>query len=121
MIASAEKRQCKRQLTYFTVEYRSKNIWQLAQARNISMHGILIVADKIDPAKTKVELFFELGKEAEEENICVEGIIAWNRPDLFIGQERGTLSHGMGIRFTKLMPSLSRGLIHEMAKGESLK
>src|SRR3989338_647842 len=111
-----EKRKQKRALIRLKAEYRGKNLWQMVEARDISAGGMFIATDKVEPAQTKVELLFELGKDEHKKTICVEGVVAWNRLKP-IKDEKGELQPaGMGIMFTKITPSVSKNAIDEIVK-----
>ena len=77
---------------------------------------MFIATDKVEPAQTKVELLFELGKDEHKKNIRAEGVVAWNRLQP-IKDEKGELQPaGMGIMFTKITPSVSKNTIDEIVK-----
>ena len=111
-----EKRKQKRALIRLKAEYRGKNLWQMVEARDISAGGMFIATDKVEPAQTKVELLFELGKDEHKKNIRAEGVVAWNRLKP-LKDEKGELQPaGMGIMFTKITPSVSKNTIDEIVK-----
>ena len=114
-----EKRKHKRAYLKLVVEYRSKNFWQMIEARDISAGGMFVIADKLEPAQTKVEIMFKFGND-NKKVIMAEGVVAWcrNKP---AKDEKGQLqAAGMGITFTKIMPSAAKAYIEELAKSESL-
>lgn len=116
MINWEEKRKHKRAFIRLKVEYRGKNLWRMVEARDISTGGMFVATDKVEPPQTKVELLFELGKDEYKKNIRAEGVVAWNRPRP-IKDEKGEIQPaGMGIMFTKIIPSLAKKAIDEIVK-----
>lgn len=116
MNAGEEKRKHKRAYIKIPVEYRGKNVWQMVEALDISAGGMFVATDKIEPAQTKIEIMFELGKETKK-TIRAEGTVAWIRP-IPIKNERGEITQpaGMGIMFTKLTPFMSKEEIDALVK-----
>lgn len=111
-----EKRKQKRAFIRLRAEYRGKHLWQMVEAQDISAGGMFIATDKVEPAQTKVELLFELGKDEHKKSIRAEGVVAWNRREA-IKDEKGELRPaGMGIMFTKITPSVSKNVIDEIVK-----
>lgn len=110
-----EKRKYKRAYIKFSVEYRGKNFWQLVQAWDISAGGMFVVTEKVEPPQTKVEVMFAFGKD-DKRFIHVEGVVAWNRPKPTDDGSGNVLPAGMGIMFTKFLPSRSRDFINEVIK-----
>lgn len=116
MINWEEKRKQKRAFIRLKAEYRGKHLWQMVEAQDISAGGMFIATDKVEPAQTKVELLFELGKDEHKKSIRAEGVVAWNRREA-IKDEKGELRPaGMGIMFTKITPSVSKNVIDEIVK-----
>ena len=111
-----EKRRYKRAYIKLPVEYRGKNVWQMVEALDISMGGMFVATNKIEPAQTKIEIMFELGKETKK-TIHAEGLVAWIRTTP-IKNEKGDITRpaGMGIMFTKLTPFMSKEEIETLVK-----
>jgi hypothetical protein len=116
MINWGEKRRQKRAFIRLKAEYRGKNLWQMAEAQDISAGGMFIATDKVEPPQTKVELLFELGKDEHKRNIRAEGVVAWNRREAIKDEKGEPLPAGMGIMFTKITPSVSKNDIDEIVK-----
>ncbi len=107
-----EKRKDKRAFFKFSVEYRGKSFWQLVQARDISAGGMFIVTEKVEPPQSKVEVMFTFGKD-DKRFIHAEGLVIWNRPASKDDGAGNVLPPGMGIMFTKFLPSQSQDFIKD--------
>ena len=116
MIDGENKRKHKRAHIRLKVEYRGKKFWQMVEARDLSLGGMFIVTDKVEPAQTKIEIMFELGKE-NKKTVQAQGVVAWNRPQP-IKNENGeeVQPAGMGIMFTKITPAISKDFINDIIK-----
>ncbi|HAH20492.1 MAG TPA: hypothetical protein DCL49_06255 [Candidatus Omnitrophica bacterium] len=110
-----EKRKHKRALVKLKVEYRGKSFWQMVEAQDLSAGGMFIATEKVEPAQTKIEVMFELGKE-NKKTIRAEGVVAWNRTQSIKTADGEVLPAGMGIMFTKITPFLSKQFIDDMIK-----
>ena len=110
-----EKRKHKRALVKLKVEYRGKSFWQMVEAQDLSAGGMFIATEKVEPAQTKIEVMFELGKE-DKKTIRAEGVVAWNRTQSIKTADGEVLPAGMGIMFTKITPFLSKQFIDDMIK-----
>ena len=110
-----EKRKHKRALVKLKVEYRGKSFWQMVEAQDLSAGGMFIATEKVEPAQTKIEVMFELGKE-DKKTIRAEGVVAWNRTQSIKSADGEVLPAGMGIMFTKITPFLSKQFIDDMIK-----
>ena len=110
-----EKRKHKRALVKLKVEYRGKSFWQMVEAQDLSAGGMFIATEKVEPAQTKIEVMFELGKE-NKKTIRAEGVVAWNRTQSIKSADGEVLPAGMGIMFTKITPFLSKQFIDDMIK-----
>ena len=75
MINWAEKREHKRVGIKLMVEYRSKGAWQMTEARDLSLGGLFVAADKIEPPQTKVEVMFDVRKRRRQKTINAEGLL----------------------------------------------
>jgi c-di-GMP-binding flagellar brake protein YcgR len=109
-----EKRKYKRAFIKLMVEYRGKNLWQMVEAKDISAGGIFILTNKVEPPQTKVEVIFELGKDARKKTIRAEGVVAWNRSVAITDEKGETQPAGMGIMFTKIYPFISQEVINDL-------
>lgn len=111
-----EKRRHKRAYLKLPVEYRGKNVWQMVEARDISVGGMFIATEKIEPPQTKIEVLFELGKD-KKKTIRAEGVVAWTRPQS-VKDEKGEILQpaGMGIKFTQITPLASKTFIDDIIK-----
>lgn len=104
----AEKRQHHRAFIKLSVEYRSQGSWQMIEARDLSLGGMFVVADKIEPANTKVEVMFEIGKDKNKKVIQAQGVVAWSRNKAGKDDNGEIIPAGMGIMFTKITPALAK-------------
>ncbi len=111
MLSWEEKRKRKRLFTLLQVEYRGRNLWQMAEAKDISAYGMFIAAEKTEPPLTNVELMFELKKGDARKNIVAEGVVEWNRACPGKDDSGRILPAGMGIMFTRLIPAASKDFI----------
>jgi len=105
-----EKRKFRRAYIKLPVEYRGKSFWQLVEARDISAGGMFVITEKVEPPQTKIEVMFNFGK-VDKRFIHAEGVVVWNRAK---PKDDGTgkiLPPGMGIMFTKFLPSRSQDFI----------
>ena len=111
-----EKRQYKRAYLRLYVECRGKSFWQYVETRDLSAGGMFVVTDKVEPAKTKVEIMFECGAPSEKKFIHAEGVVAWSRGKPFKNEQGEDVPAGMGIMFTKITPSAGKDYIDQMVK-----
>lgn len=109
-----EKRKYKRIDVRLTVEYRSQNLWHMIEARDISVGGMFLVTDKIEPPQTKIEVMFEFGEE-QKKLIPAEGIVRWCRPKPAKDETGEMQPAGIGIEFTKL-PLAAKDFIDKRVK-----
>ena len=121
MINWAEKRQHKRVDIRLMVEYRSKGAWQMTEARDLSLGGLFVSADKIEPPQTKVEVMFDIGKDAAKKTINAEGIVTWSRKEPVKAEDGELLPAGMGIMFTKITPMLAKSDLKQLIETEDKK
>lgn len=111
-----DRRKHKRANIKLKVEYRGKNLWQMVEARDISIGGMFIVTEQMEPPQTKIEVLFELDKE-NKKTVHAEGVVAWNRPRAVKNEAGEELQPaGMGIMFTKFTPFISKAFIEELIK-----
>lgn len=115
MGAFDEKRQYLRAVIKLKVECRGKSFWQYVETRDISAGGMFVVTDKVEPAKTKIEVMFEFD-EGEKKFIHAEGTVAWSRGKPFKNETGEIIPAGMGIMFTKITPSNGRDYIDQLVK-----
>lgn len=116
MINWDEKRKYKRAFIKLAVEYRGKSFWQMVEAKDVSAGGMFVATDKVEPAQTKVEIIFELGKEPYKKTIRAEGVVAWSRA-LASKDDKGEVTPpGMGIMFTKTFPFVSKEIFENLLK-----
>jgi Tfp pilus assembly protein PilZ len=115
-----EKRKYKRAYIRFPVEYRGKSFWQVVQAQDISAGGMFIATNKIELPQTKVEVMFTFGN-GEKRLIHVEGVVVWNRPKPKDDGKGNLLPAGMGIMFTKFLPSRSQNFIKDLIENQGEK
>lgn len=118
MINWEERRKQKRAFIKLSVEYRSKNFWQMIEALDVSTGGMFLATDKIEPPQTKIEIMFEIGKEPHKKIVHAEGVVTWTRPKA-VKDEKGKIQpSGMGVMFTKMTPSAAKLSIENMIKQE---
>ncbi|MFH1397800.1 MAG: PilZ domain-containing protein [Candidatus Omnitrophota bacterium] len=102
-----ERRKYERISIELPLDYRSNKFLQFRKARNISLNGVFLETENIEPKGTKVKLsfYFEGAGEALES----EGEIVWNRAQT---EKKDGVGYpvGMGIRFTKLSILANRGI-----------
>jgi len=110
-----EKRQYLRAVIKLKVECRGKSFWQYVETRDISAGGMFVVTDKVEPAKTKIEVMFEF-EEDEKKFIHAEGEVAWSRGKPFKNAAGETIPAGMGIMFTKVTPSSGKNYIDQLVR-----
>ncbi len=94
-----ERRKYERIALELPLDYRSNKFLQFRKTKNISLNGIFLETENIEPAGTKVKLSFcfdEAGEVLES-----EGEVVWHRAQTEKKDEVG-YPVGMGIRFTKL-------------------
>ncbi len=115
MASYDEKRQYQRAYFKIKVECRGKSFWQYVETRDISAGGMFVVTDKVEPAKTKIEVMFEFD-EGEKKFIYAEGVVAWSRGKPFKNEAGETIPAGMGIMFTKITPSGGKAYIDQLVK-----
>lgn len=115
-----EKRKYKRAYVRFPVEYRGKSFWQVVQAQDISAGGMFIATQKVEPPQTKVEILFSFGKD-NARLIHAEGVVAWNRAKPKDDGKGNVLPAGMGIMFTKFLPSRSQNFIKDLIENQGEK
>lgn len=111
-----EKRQYRRAYIRLNVECRGKSFWQYVETRDFSAGGMFIVTDKVEPAKTKIEIMFECGTQTEKKFIHCEGVVAWSRGKPFKDEEGEEQPAGMGIMFTKITPASGKEYIDQLVK-----
>ena len=111
-----ERRRYKRTYLRLPTEYRGKSIWQNIEALNISAVGMFVVTEKVEPPQTKVDVMFEFGKD-NKRFIHAEGTVVWNRPKPNDDGKGNILPPGMGIEFTKFLPSSSKDFINGVIEG----
>jgi Tfp pilus assembly protein PilZ len=111
-----EKRQYRRAYIKLNVECRGKSFWQCVETRDISAGGIFVVTDKVEPAKTKIEVMFEFSEGESKKIILAEGVVAWSRSSSFKDQSGQQQPPGMGIMFTKVTPSVGKNFIDQFVK-----
>lgn len=116
MINWEEKRQHKRAFIKLAVEYRGKNFWQMVEAKDVSAGGMFVATDKVEPAKTKIEVIFELGREPNKKTIRAEGVVAWSRAQAAKDDKGEAAPAGMGIMFTKIFPFVSKEVFDNLLK-----
>ncbi|TAN62291.1 hypothetical protein EPN16_01820 [bacterium] len=116
MINWDEKRKYKRAFIKLAVEYRGKNFWQMVEANDISAGGMFVATDKVEPAQTKIEVIFELGKEPYKKTIRAEGVVAWSRAQAAKDEKGEAVPAGMGIMFTKTFPFVSKEIFENLLK-----
>lgn len=118
MINWEERRKQKRAFIKLSVEYRSKNFWQMIEALDVSTGGMFLATDKIEPPQTKIEIMFEIGKEPHKKIVHAEGVVTWSRLKA-VKDEKGNIQPaGMGVMFTKMTPSAAKLSIENMIKQE---
>ena len=115
-----EKRKYKRAYVRFPVEYRGKSFWQVVQAQDISAGGMFITTQKVEPPQTNVEILFSFGKD-NTRLIHAEGVVAWNRAKPKDDGKGNILPAGMGIMFTKFLPSSSQNFIKDLIENQGEK
>jgi len=115
-----EKRKYKRAYVRFPVEYRGKSFWQVVQAQDISAGGMFITTQKVEPPQTNVEILFSFGKD-NTRLIHAEGVVAWNRAKPKDDGKGNILPAGMGIMFTKFLPSRSQNFIKDLIENQGEK
>jgi len=115
-----ERRRYKRAYVRFSVEYRGRNFWQVVEAQDISAGGMFVATDKVEPPQTRVEVMFSFG-EKEKRFIHAEGIVVWNRPRPQTISGGEVLPAGMGIMFTKFLPSRSQNFIKDLIENQGEK
>ena len=106
-----EKRQFKRAFVKISVEYRGKSFWQVVEAQDISAGGMFIATEKVEAPQTKVEIMFTFGKD-DKKFIHAQGVVAWSRSKPKVDEDGNPLPAGMGIKFTKFLPSRSKDFIN---------
>jgi len=116
MSAWEEKREFKRATIKVKVECRGKSFWQYVETRDISAGGMFVETDKVEPAKTKIEVMFEFEQQAEKKFIHAEAVVAWSRPKPVKEESGEIVPAGMGIMFTKIMPSGGKEYIDQLVK-----
>jgi Tfp pilus assembly protein PilZ len=116
MINWDEKRKYKRAFIKLAVEYRGKSFWQMVEANDISAGGMFVATDKVEPAQTKIEIIFELGKEPYKKTIRAEGVVAWSRAQAAKDEKGEAVPAGMGIMFTKTFPFVSKEVFENLLK-----
>ena len=116
MAEGMEKRKHKRAYIKLSVECRGKNFWQMVEAQDISAGGLFLATEKVEPAQTKLEIMFELGKDDKKKTIRAEGVVAWNRPQAVKDVKGEMQPAGMGIMFTKVTPLASKNIIEDIVK-----
>ncbi|MFH1577458.1 MAG: PilZ domain-containing protein [Candidatus Omnitrophota bacterium] len=110
-----EKRKYKRAYIKLSVEYRGKSFWQVVEAQDLSAGGMFIVTDKVEPPQTQIDIMFSFG-EGDKKFIHAQGVVAWSRPKPKDDGNGNIEPAGMGIMFTKFLPSRSQGFIDEVIK-----
>ena len=90
----------------------------MIEARDLSLGGIFVAADKIEPPQTKVEVMFELGKDNNKKTIQAEGVVTWSRKQQAVDENGDVLPAGMGIMFTKITPALAKSDIKLLTETE---
>lgn len=98
-----EKRKYKRVYLRFPVECRGKNIWQKAEASNVSEGGMFVVTDKVEEVGTPLEVIFNFGKK-DKKLIHADGVVVWVREKEIVDSEGRHFPVGMGIRFIHFSP-----------------
>ena len=116
MSAWEEKRQYMRACFRLKVECRGKSYWQYVETRDISAGGMFVLTDKVEPAKTKIEIMFEFEDHGQKKFIYAEGMVAWSRGKAFKNDAGEVIPPGMGIQFTKITPASGREYIDQMCK-----
>ena len=112
-----EKRQHRRAYIRLSVEYRGKSSWQMIEARDISVGGMFIVTEAVEPPNTEVEVMFEFGEgEKNKKFVQAKGVVAWNRKKEIRDEDGNVQPAGMGIKFTKLSPLSAKDFINEAVK-----
>jgi len=112
-MVAGERRRYPRVSVKFSVEYRGKNIWQNAEAYNLSQRGVFIATERIEPPGTRIEILFEVGKE-DVRRIHVDATVVWTRQKVETIDGGGFLPAGMGIKFEKIFPSDGEAFLKEM-------
>lgn len=112
----AEKREYKRAYFRLAVEVKSASSWQYVEAGDLSAGGMFVITDKVEPVQTKVEVMFDFGKEGKKRIICAEGIVMWSRAKPGLDEEGNVVPAGMGIKFIKFLPAISREDIDKLIK-----
>ncbi|MDD5729561.1 MAG: PilZ domain-containing protein [Candidatus Omnitrophica bacterium] len=115
MVSWEEKREYCRAYVKIQVECRGKSYWQYVETRDISAGGMFVVTDKVEPANTKIEVMFDFG-ESEKRFIHAEGTVAWSRSKPFKDEKGEVIPAGMGIKFTKITPSVGKNFIDQIIK-----
>lgn len=107
-----EKRRCKRIYLRIEVECRSKSTWQMVEASNISSGGMFVATEIIEPVNSHLDILFEIGTEKTEKRfVHAEGVVMWARPKQVLNDDGSILPAGMGIKFIKFVPALSKRFV----------
>lgn len=96
---SMERRRYKRVAIELPVDYCSNKFLQFRKTRNISLSGMFLETENIEPGGIKAKLF--LNFEGIDGALEVEGEVVWNRAQID-KKEETAYPAGMGIRFAKL-------------------
>jgi len=107
-----ERRRFPRVYLKIPCEYKGESIWQEVVVENISLGGVFIVTDKVEPPGTEVELIFKFGKK-EERTIMARGRVVWCREKSCCDSSGKVLSAGMGVEFVKLQPLTAREFLQK--------
>ncbi len=110
-----EKRKHKRVNLQISVECRGKNFWQCVVTNDVSVGGMFIATDKVEPPQTAVDVMFEIGGD-HTRFIHAEGVVTWARSKPAADEKGQMQPAGMGIMFIKLMPLTAKDYIEEMIK-----
>lgn len=106
-----ERRKFPRVYIKIVGEYKGANIWQQVIVDNISLGGMFVITDKVEPKGTEVEFIFKFGRR-QERIFMVKGVVVWCREKVEYDSSGRELPPGMGIEFREL-PTLWRKFLQE--------
>ncbi|MFH1507523.1 MAG: PilZ domain-containing protein [Candidatus Omnitrophota bacterium] len=100
-----ERRKYQRVAIELPLDYRSNRFLQYRKTNNISLGGVFLETENIEPKGIKVKLFLYF--EGVAGALEAEGEVAWNRAQTNKNLE-ATYPAGMGIQFTKFSALVNR-------------